>query len=129
MTVRNRGVGSPMCMYSAEDGMPGEFHLVHYGGRAMGGAGLIFTEMSIVSAEGRITLGCTGMYSEAHMRAWKRIVDFVHASSDAKFALQLGHAGPKGSTREPREEDQADQPLVEGHWPLHAPSAEPWSPR
>ena len=129
MTVRNRVVVSPMCMYSAEHGMPGEFHLVHYGGRAMGGAGLIFTEMTNVSAEGRITPGCTGMYSEAHMRAWKRIVDFVHASSDAKFALQLGHAGPKGSTRVPWEEDHADQPLVEGNWPLMAPSAVPWSPR
>src|SRR3569623_3358435 len=108
MTVRNRGVGSPMCMYSAEDGMPGEFHLVHYGVLAMCVAGLIFTEMTNVSAEGRITPGCTGMYSEAHMRAWKRIVDFVPASSDAKFALQLGHAGPKGSTRVPREAAPAD---------------------
>ncbi|MBS0295999.1 MAG: bifunctional salicylyl-CoA 5-hydroxylase/oxidoreductase [Proteobacteria bacterium] len=129
MTVRNRVVVSPMCMYSAEDGMPGEFHLVHYGGRAMGGAGLIFTEMTNVSAEGRITPGCTGMYSEEHMRAWKRIVDFVHQTSDAKIALQLGHAGPKGSTRVPWEEDHADQPLVEGNWPLLAPSAIPWSPR
>jgi anthraniloyl-CoA monooxygenase len=129
MTVRNRVVVSPMCMYSAVDGTPGEFHFVHYGARAMGGAGLIFTEMTNVSAEGRITPGCTGMYAPEHVAAWKRIVDFVHETTPAKFALQLGHAGPKGSTRVPWEEDHADQPLVDGNWELMAPSAVAWSPR
>lgn len=129
LTIRNRVVVSPMCMYSAVDGAPGEFHFVHYGARAMGGAGLIFTEMTNVSAEARITPGCTGMYSQAHMEAWRRIVDFVHTNSSARFALQLGHAGPKGSTRVPWEEDHPDQPLVDGNWELMAPSAIPWSPR
>jgi anthraniloyl-CoA monooxygenase len=129
LTVRNRVVVSPMCMYSAVDGTPGEFHFVHYGARAMGGAGLIFTEMTNVSAEGRITPGCTGMYTPEHRDAWQRIVDFVHANSTARFALQLGHAGPKGSTRVPWEEDHADQPLVDGNWELMAPSELPWSPR
>jgi anthraniloyl-CoA monooxygenase len=129
LELHNRVVMSPMCMYSAVDGTPGEFHFVHYGARAMGGAGLIFTEMTNVSADGRITPGCTGMYAPEHVTAWKRIVDFVHAGGQAKIALQLGHAGPKGSTRVPWEEDHADQPLAEGNWPLIAPSALPWSER
>ncbi len=129
MEVKNRVVVSPMCMYSATDGTPDEFHFVHYGARAMGGAGLVFTEMTNVSAEGRITPGCTGMYSDDHAVAWKRIVDYVHGHSDAKMALQLGHAGPKGSTRVPWEEDHADQPLASGNWDLLAPSAVAWSER
>ena len=129
MVLANRVVVSPMCMYSARDGLPGEFHLVHYGSRALGGAGLIFTEMTDVTDDGRITPGCTGMYSAEHAQAWKRIVDFVHAHSGAKFALQLGHAGPKGSTRVPWEEDHPDQPLATENWPLLAPSAIAWSPR
>ena len=129
LRLANRIVVSPMCMYSAIDGTPGEFHLVHYGARAMGGAGLIFTEMTNVSAEARITPGCAGMYDPAHVTAWKRIVDFVHASSDARIALQLGHAGPKGSTRVPWEQDYSDQPLAEGNWPVIAPSDLAWSPR
>jgi anthraniloyl-CoA monooxygenase len=116
-------------MYSAVDGLPGEFHFVHYGARAVGGAGLIFTEMTDVSADARITPGCAGLYSDEHVAAWKRIVDFVHASSPAKIALQLAHAGRKGSTRVPWESDHEDQPLVEGNWELIAPSAIPWSER
>ncbi len=129
MALTNRVVVSPMCMYSAEDGQPNDFHLVHYGSRAMGGAGLIFTEMTNVSADARITPGCTGMYRPEHVSAWRRIVDYVHKHSRAKFALQLGHAGAKGSTRVPWEEDHPDQPLEKDNWPLIAPSPQPWSPR
>ncbi|HEX3666445.1 MAG TPA: bifunctional salicylyl-CoA 5-hydroxylase/oxidoreductase [Rhizomicrobium sp.] len=126
LTLSNRIVVSPMSMYSAVDGMPGDFHLVHYGSRAQGGAALVVTEMTDVSADARITPGCAGLYSDEHERGWKRIVDFVHAGTDAKIALQLGHAGPKGSTKVPWEGE--DQPLDEGNWPLIAPSAIPWSP-
>src|SRR5690606_17681808 len=99
MELSNRVVVSPMCMYSAKDGLVNDFHLVHYGSRAQGGAGLLFTEMTDVSAEGRITPGCAGLYNDEHVSAWKRIVDYVHGHSDAKFAIQLGHAGPKASTK------------------------------
>ncbi|GAM97885.1 anthraniloyl-CoA monooxygenase [alpha proteobacterium U9-1i] len=129
MEIANRVVVSPMCMYSAQGGLVNDFHLVHYGARAMGGAGLMFTEMTNVSAEARITPACAGMYTEAHRDAWKRIVDYVHTHSNAKFALQLGHAGAKASTRVPWEEDHPDQPLADGNWPLLAPSALPWSER
>ncbi len=129
MALANRVVVSPMCMYSASDGVVGDFHLVHYGARAMGGAGLIVTEMTDVSADARITPACAGMYEPAHVAAWKRVVDYVHAHSDAKFALQLAHAGRKGSTRVPWEEEFPDQPLPEGNWALIAPSALPWSER
>jgi anthraniloyl-CoA monooxygenase len=129
MTIANRVVVSPMCMYSAEGGTPNDFHLVHYGARAMGGAGLIFTEMTDVSADARITPACAGMYAPEHVAAWKRIVDYVHAHSHAKFALQLAHAGRKGSTRLPWEEDFADQPLPDGNWDIIGPSAIPWSDR
>ena len=88
-----------MDMYSAVDGTPNDFHLVHLGTRALGGAGLIFTEMTCVTREGRISPGCTGMYKPEHVAAWRRIVDFVHAHSHAKICLQLGHSGPKGSTK------------------------------
>jgi len=129
MEIANRVVVSPMCMYSAEDGTPNDFHLVHYGARASGGAGLIFTEMTDVSADARITPGCAGMYKPEHVAAWKRIVDYVHAHTNAKFALQLAHAGRKGSTRVPWEEDFADQPLPDGNWEIVGPSAIPWSDR
>jgi anthraniloyl-CoA monooxygenase len=129
MTISNRVVVSPMCMYSAVDGLPNDFHLVHYGARAMGGAGLLFTEMTNVSAQGRITPGCTGMYNTAHRDAWKRIVDYVHTHTTAKFALQLGHAGPKASTRLPWEEDHPDQPLASGNWETLGPSPNAWSDR
>ena len=129
MELNNRVVVSPMCMYSAADGTPNDFHLVHYGARAMGGAGLIFTEMTDVSADARITPGCAGMYAPEHVTAWKRIVDYVHAHSSAKFALQLAHAGRKGSTRVPWEEDHPDQPLAEGGWEIIGPSPIAWSER
>lgn len=126
MELNNRVVLSPMCMYSAEDGVPNDFHLVHLGSRAMGGAGLLFTEMTNVSAEGRISPGCTGIYSDAQEKAWKRIVDFVHGQSQGKIALQLGHAGAKGSTRKIWE--GMDLPLEEDNWPIIAASARPYKP-
>ncbi|HEY0012704.1 MAG TPA: bifunctional salicylyl-CoA 5-hydroxylase/oxidoreductase [Allosphingosinicella sp.] len=125
LELANRVVVSPMAMYSAEGGTPNDFHLVHYGTRAQGGAGLVYTEMTCVSAEGRITPGCTGMYAPEHVAAWRRIVDFVHANSSAKFCLQLGHSGPKGSTRVGWE--GYDVPLDSGNWPLMAASDVPWS--
>jgi anthraniloyl-CoA monooxygenase len=125
LRLDNRVVVSPMAMYSAEDGAPGDFHLVHYGTRAQGGAGLLYTEMTCVSAEGRITPGCAGMYKADHVAAWRRIVDFVHANSEAKFCLQLGHSGPKGSTRVGWE--GYDVPLESGNWPVLAASDVPWS--
>ena len=124
MTVENRVVVSPMDMYSAEDGTPNDFHLVHLGARALGGAGLIVTEMTCVSPEARISLGCTGMYSEAHVEAWRRVTRFVHDQSRSKICLQLGHSGAKGSTRFMWE--GMDVPLEEGGWPVMAASAVPY---
>jgi len=129
MEIANRVVVSPMCMYSAENGTVGDFHLVHYGARASGGAGLIFSEMTDVSADARITPGCAGMYKPEHVSAWKRIVNYVHTHTDAKFALQLAHAGRKGSTRTPWDEDHPDQPLKSGNWEIIAPSPIAWSKR
>jgi anthraniloyl-CoA monooxygenase len=126
MEVENRITVSPMAMYSAVDGTPNDFHLVHLGERALGGAGLVFTEMTCVSPEGRISPGCTGMWNTDHVAAWKRIVDFVHAQSKAKICLQLGHSGGKGSTRVGWEGN--DVPLDEGNWPVMAASDVPWSP-
>ena len=120
MVLSNRVVLSPMCQYSAEDGTPDDWHLVHLGSRAIGGAGLIITEMTDVSRMGRITPGCTGLYKASHVEAWKRITDFVHTQSDARIAVQLAHAGRKGSTRLAWE--GIDQPLSEGNWPLLAAS-------
>lgn len=120
----NRVVVSPMCQYSAEDGLPNDWHLVHLGSRAIGGAGLVMTEMTDVSAEGRITPGCTGLYTDAHEAAWTRIVEFVHARSRAKIGVQIAHAGRKGATRLMWE--GIDRPLPEGGWPLLAPSPIPW---
>ena len=127
MTLANRVVVSPMATYSAEDGEPNDFHLVHLGARAQGGAGLLFTEMTCVSAEGRITPGCTGLWNEAQAAAWKRIVDFTHAAGPAKICLQLGHAGAKGATKLGWE--GMDEALDEGAWELIAPSPVPWSPQ
>ena len=110
-----------------EDGVPNDFHLVHYGTRAQGGAGLVYTEMTCVSAEGRITPGCAGLYAPEHVEAWRRIVDFVHSNTRAKFCLQLGHSGPKGSTRVGWE--GYDVPLESGNWPVMAASDVPWSER
>lgn len=125
LTLANRVAVSPMSMYSALDGMPNDFHLVHYGGLALGGAGLIFTEMTDISAEGRITPGCAGIYTDEQAAMWKRIVGFIHQRSDAKVALQLGHAGPKGSTK--LAWDGMDQPLDSGNWQLWAPSPIPYT--
>ncbi len=126
LLLTNRVVVSPMCQYCAVDGTPGEWHLVHLGARAQGGAGLVFTEMTDVSREGRISPGCAGMYAPQHVPAWKRIVDFVHAHSDAKIGMQLGHAGRKGSTRLAWE--GMDEPLVDGNWEIIAPSPIPYFP-
>jgi anthraniloyl-CoA monooxygenase len=127
LTLANRVVLSPMDMYSAEDGVPNDFHLVHLGARALGGAALLVTEMTCVSPEARITLGCTGMYSPEHREAWRRIVRFVHEQSPAKICLQLGHSGPKGATRLMWE--GMDEPLEEGGWEVMGPSAVPYGPR
>jgi anthraniloyl-CoA monooxygenase len=126
LTLDNRVVVSPMCQYSAQDGMPNDWHLVHYGSRAIGGAGLMFTEMTDVSEQARISPGCAGMYSDAHERAWKRIVDFVHAQSRTKFCMQLGHAGRKGATRLMWE--GIDEPLAQGAWPIISASPLPYFP-
>ncbi len=115
LTLSNRVVVSPMAQYSALEGTPGEHHLVHLGARALGGAGLVFTEMTCPSPEARITPACTGLWNDAQAVAWKRIVDFVH-TTPARIALQLGHSGAKGSTRVPWEGE--DLPLPEGNWPL-----------
>jgi anthraniloyl-CoA monooxygenase len=124
LTLENRVVVSPMCQYSAQDGLPNDWHLVHYGSRAIGGAGLLFTEMTDVSRDARISLGCAGMYNDAHEAAWKRIVDFVHAQSRTKFCLQLGHAGRKGATKLMWE--GIDEPLPEGAWPIISASPLPY---
>jgi anthraniloyl-CoA monooxygenase len=126
LVLPNRIVVSPMCQYSAEDGTPGEWHLVHLGSRAVGGAGLVMTEMTDVSREGRISPGCAGMYLPEHLDAWRRIVHFVHRHSPAKIGIQLGHAGRKGATKVPWE--GMDQPLEHGAWPVLAPSPVPYTP-
>ncbi len=124
MQLENRVVVSPMAQYSAVDGLPNDWHLVHLGARATGGAGLVFTEMTCVSPQGRISPGCTGLWNEAQRNAWRRIVDFVHGSSRAKLCLQLGHSGRKGSTQLGWERD--DHPLQEGNWETLAPSPLPY---
>ncbi|OLB96174.1 MAG: oxidoreductase [Candidatus Rokubacteria bacterium 13_1_40CM_68_15] len=126
LVLPNRVVVSPMCQYSAEDGTPNDWHLVNLGSRAVGGAGLVIAEMTDVSRDGRISPGCTGMYKPEHVAAWKRIVDFVHAHSPARVALQLAHAGRKGSTR--RLWEGIDEPLADGNWPLISASAIPYFP-
>jgi len=125
LELANRVVVSPMDMYMArDDGSPTDFHLAHLGGRALGGAGLVMTEMVCVSPEGRITPGCTGIWSAEQAAAWRRITDFVHADSQARIGIQIGHSGRKGSTRLMWE--GIDQPLEDGNWELIAPSPLPY---
>lgn len=126
LELKNRIVVSPMDMYSAVDGVPGDFHKVHLGSKALGGAGLVMTEMVCVSESGRITPGCTGLYTDGQRESWKEIVDFVHANSTAKIGAQLGHSGRKGSTRLMWE--GIDEPLASGNWDVVGPSALPYGP-
>ncbi|HUF30502.1 MAG TPA: bifunctional salicylyl-CoA 5-hydroxylase/oxidoreductase [Gemmatimonadaceae bacterium] len=126
MQLRNRVVVSPMDMYCAQDGTPNDFHLVHLGARALGGAGLVMTEMTCVSPDGRISLGCTGMYAEEHAEGWRRVTSFVHCWTPARICLQLGHSGRKGATKLMWE--GMDEPLETGGWEVIGPSAERWGP-
>ena len=126
LTLENRVVVSPMDMYSAVDGTPNDFHLVHLGARALGGAGLVVTEMTCVSPEARITLGCTGMYTAEHVEAWRRVTRFVHERSRSRICLQLGHSGGKGATKLMWE--GMDDPIDEGSWEVIAPSPVPYKP-
>ena len=126
MALVNRVVVSPMAQYKAVEGCPTDWHFVHYAERAKGGAGLVYTEMTCVSPEGRITPGCPGLYAPDHEAAWKRLVDFVHAETQAKICCQIGHSGRKGSTQLGWE--KMDAPLPSGNWPLMSASALPWSP-
>jgi anthraniloyl-CoA monooxygenase len=126
LELANRVVVSAMDMYSAADGTPSDFHLVHLGGKALGGAGLVMTEMVCVSADGRITPGCAGMYGPEHEAAWRRVTGFVHENSGAAIGLQLGHSGRKGSTKLMWE--GIDDPLLEGNWPVCGPSPLPYRP-
>ncbi len=127
MELKNRVVVSPMAQYKAVEGCPSDWHFVHYAERAKGGAGLVYTEMTCVSPEGRITPGCPGLYAPEHEAAWKRLVDFVHAETEAKICSQIGHAGRKASTQLGWEE--GDAPLKEGNWEIIGPSPVAWSER
>ena len=120
----NRVVVSPMDMYVADDGLTSDFHLVHLGGKALGGAGLVMTEMVCVSPEGRITPGCAGLWDDEQQAAWRRVTDFVHTNTSAKIGLQLGHSGGKGSTKLMWE--GIDQPLDTGNWEVVGPSPVPY---
>lgn len=122
VVLKNRVVVSPMAQYSSVDGLADDYHLVHLGARAMGGAGMVFTEMTCVSADARITPGCPGLYKPEHTIGWKRIVDFVHSNSDAKIAVQIGHAGAKGATK--LAWDGIDKPVESDSWPLISASPE-----
>jgi anthraniloyl-CoA monooxygenase len=126
MTVENRAVVSPMCMYSAVEGMPTDWHTVHYGARAIGGAGLVYTEMVCIAPDARITPGCAGLWTDEQEAAWTRIVAFAHAHSRAKVCLQLGHAGRKGATK--LMWDGMDRPLEGGAWPVVSASPIPYYP-
>ena len=126
MQLKNRLVVSPMAQYKAKDGCPTDWHFVHYSERAKGGAGLVYTEMTCVSPEGRITPGCPGLYAPEHEAAWKKLVDFVHSETEARICMQIGHTGRKGSTQLGWEE--MDAPLKSGNWPLISASALAWSP-
>ncbi len=126
LVVPNRVVVSPMCQYTADDGTVGDWHLQHLGSRAVGGAGMVYAEMTDVSAEARISPGCAGLYRPEHAGAWKRIVDFVHGHSSAKIAMQLGHAGRKGATKSLWEGD--NEPLDHGGWDIVSASPIPYLP-
>lgn len=126
MELKNRIVVSPMAQYKAQDGCPTDWHLVHYGERAKGGAGLVYTEMTCVSADGRITPGCTGLYAPEHENAWRRVTDFVHTETRAKICCQIGHSGRKGSTQLGWE--KMDAPLATDNWETVSASAISWSP-
>ncbi|MFM7026498.1 MAG: bifunctional salicylyl-CoA 5-hydroxylase/oxidoreductase, partial [Limnohabitans sp.] len=132
VTLKNRVLVSPMAQYSAQDGRVGDYHLVHLGARAMGGAALVMVEMTAPSPDGRITPGCPGLWNDQQTQDFTRIVDWVHRQSDAKIGLQIGHAGPKGSTCRPWQGMGMDQPLpeddAEKNWPLHSASAQPYLP-
>jgi anthraniloyl-CoA monooxygenase len=125
LTLANRLVVSPMCQYSCDDGTPNDWHLVHLGSRAVGGAGLVMAESTHVARDARISPGCAGIYQDAHVAGWRRVVDFVHAHTRARIGVQLAHAGRKGSCTVPWE---GDVPLAEGAWPTIAPSALPYAP-
>ncbi|HET9581537.1 MAG TPA: bifunctional salicylyl-CoA 5-hydroxylase/oxidoreductase [Gemmatimonadota bacterium] len=126
LLLENRVVVSAMCQYSAEEGTPNDWHFVHLGSRAVGGAGLVMAEMTDISPDGRISPGCTGLYRPEHVGAWRRIVDFVHGHTTAAIGIQISHAGRKGSTRLAWE--GSDEPLPEGNWEIIAPSPIPWFP-
>ena len=126
LLLKNRVVVSPMAQYLAVDGVPGDYHLMHLGARAMGGAALVMAEMTCISADARITPGCPGLWTDAQRDAWRHIVQFVHGQSDARIGVQIGHAGPKGSTNAPWQGAGADLPLDAGNWPLIAASAVPF---
>jgi len=127
MRLKNRIVVSPMAQYKAVNGCPTDWHFVHYAERAKGGAGLVYTEMTCVSPEGRITPGCPGLYAPEHEAQWKRLTDFVHAETSAKICCQIGHAGRKAAVQVPWEDDE--MPLTQGGWETMAPSAIAWSPK
>lgn len=127
MALKNRVVVSPMAQYKAVDGCPTDWHFVHYAERAKGGAGLVYTEMTCVSPEGRITPGCPGLYAPEHEAAWRRIVDFVHSETEAKICMQIGHSGAKGSTQLGWQE--MDAPLLQDNWETLSPSGVAWSER
>ena len=124
VTLKNRVVVSPMMLYAATDGVPGEFHLVHLGGRALGGAGLVLMEMTAVCPDARMTLGCPGLWNDAQAQAMARITAFVHRTTTAKIGVQLGHAGRRGAMQ--RGWEKPDHPLPHGNWPLISASALPF---
>ncbi len=124
VSLKNRVLCSPMATYMAVDGVPDDFHLVHFGARAMGGAAMVFTEMTCVAPDARITPGCLGLWNDEQQDAWTRVVTYVHSQTDARMAIQLGHAGRKGSTR--RGWEGIDQPLESGNWPLVSASPLPY---
>ena len=126
LTLKNRVMVSPMAQYSCVDGVPGDFHLVHLGSRALGGAAMVMAEMTCITPEGRITPGCPGIWNDEQKAAWKRIADWIHANSDCKFAMQIGHAGAKASTR--LAWDGTDLPLASGNWPIVSASAQQYIP-